>query len=381
MKKPNKKGPPSGHVEYPSSSSASAPAASSAAPVPGSVPPADAVVRNLPARPLEDELETFRGLFKGLKTEMQKAIVGYDDLLTDTLIAIFSGGHVLLEGVPGLGKTFLVRILSQVVNLEPGRVQCTPDLMPADILGTHIVNEDAQGRRVLHFERGPVFKNLLLVDEINRATPKTQAALLEVMQEHAVTAGGERHRLPEPFFVLATQNPMEMEGTYPLPEAQLDRFMFKIKVPFPNLESLVEISRRTTGFDEPELATMIDGQELVRLQHVIAQIPVADPIASYASKLILGTHPEQPGSLPAVTRYVSYGASPRGLQALIRGARVWCAIRGGTAVGTEDIQRIAHVALRHRVILNFEGEAQQIKVDNLVDDLIKQINTPAMMAA
>ena len=160
--------------------------------------------------------------------------MGYDDLLTDTLISIFSGGHVLLEGVPGLGKTYLVRVLSQVIGLEPGRVQCTPDLMPADILGTHIVNEDAHGRRVLHFERGPVFKNILLVDEINRATPKTQAALLEVMQEHAVTAGGERHRLPEPFFVLATQNPMEMEGTYPLPEAQLDRFMFKIKVPFPD---------------------------------------------------------------------------------------------------------------------------------------------------
>ncbi|RBP45949.1 MoxR-like ATPase [Roseimicrobium gellanilyticum] len=338
-------------------------------------------VRTLPMKPLEDELEEFRALFGKLKAEMQKAIVGYDDLLTETLIAIFAGGHVLLEGVPGLGKTFLVRVLSQVVGLEPGRVQCTPDLMPADILGTHIVNEDAHGRRVLHFERGPVFKNLLLVDEINRATPKTQAALLEVMQERAVTAGGERHRLPEPFFVLATQNPMEMEGTYPLPEAQLDRFMFKIKVPFPNLESLVEISRRTTGFDEPHLNTVLSGVELMRLQYLLTQIPVADPIASYASQLVLGTHPDQAGALPAVGRYVSYGASPRGLQALIRGARVWCAVRGGTAVGTEDVQRIAHAALRHRVILNFEGEAQQVKVDGLVDDLLKQVGTPAAMAA
>jgi len=212
----------------------------------------------------------FRDLFGQLKTEMQKAIVGYDDLLTETLIAIFSSGHVLLEGVPGLGKTFLVRTLSQVIGLEPGRVQCTPDLMPADILGTHIVNENEHGRRVLFFEKGPVFKNLLLVDEINRATPKTQAALLEVMQEHAVTTGGERHVLPKPFFVLATQNPMEMEGTYPLPEAQLDRFMFKIRVPFPDLDSFVEISKRTTGFSEPKLTSILHGKDLIALQHTLA---------------------------------------------------------------------------------------------------------------
>ena len=334
-----------------------------------------------PVMPLAEALPVFRETFTKLKTEIQKAIVGYDDLLTDTLIAIFSGGHVLLEGVPGLGKTYLVRVLSQVVGLEPGRVQCTPDLMPADILGTHIVNEDAHGRRVLHFERGPVFKNILLVDEINRATPKTQAALLEVMQEHAVTAGGERHRLPEPFFVLATQNPMEMEGTYPLPEAQLDRFMFKIKVPFPDIKSLVEISRRTTGFEEPKLSTILSGEQLVQMQHSLGAIPVADPIAHYASALVLGTHPDQAGVLPAVKRYVSYGSSPRGLQALIRGARIWCAVRGGTAVSTEDIQRVAHVALRHRIILNFEGEAQQVKVDTLIDDLLKQVQTPAQQAA
>ena len=334
-----------------------------------------------PIMPLAEALPLFRETFTKLKMEIQKAIVGYDDLLTDTLIAIFSGGHVLLEGVPGLGKTYLVRVLSQVVGLEPGRVQCTPDLMPADILGTHIVNEDAHGRRVMHFERGPVFKNILLVDEINRATPKTQAALLEVMQEHAVTAGGERHRLPEPFFVLATQNPMEMEGTYPLPEAQLDRFMFKIKVPFPDIKSLVEISRRTTGFEEPKLGTILSGEQLVQMQHALGAIPVADPIAHYASALVLGTHPDQAGVLPTVKRYVSYGSSPRGLQALIRGARVWCAVRGGTAVSAEDVQRVAHVALRHRVILNFEGEAQQFKVDTLIEDLLKQVQTPAQQAA
>ncbi|HEY1082119.1 MAG TPA: MoxR family ATPase [Prosthecobacter sp.] len=326
-------------------------------------------------------MSAFPELFKTLKTELQKSVVGYDALLTDVLVAIFSGGHVLLEGVPGLGKTFLVRTLSQVVGLEPGRVQCTPDLMPADILGTHIVNENEHGRRVMFFEKGPVFKNLLLVDEINRATPKTQAALLEVMQERSVTTGGERHTLPEPFFVLATQNPMEMEGTYPLPEAQLDRFMFKIKVPFPDLDSLVEISRRTTGFEEPKLKSILSGSDLMKLQRELAEIPVADPVARYASQLVLGTHPETPGVLSEVQRFVSYGASPRGLQSLIRGARVWAAVHGSAAVSTDDIRAIAHVALRHRIILNFEGEAQQIKVDDLITKLLDQVKTPAQMAA
>jgi MoxR-like ATPase len=325
--------------------------------------------------------ETFPETFVTLRKEMQKAIVGYDEMLTSVLVSIFAGGHVLLEGVPGLGKTYLVRVLSQVVGLEPGRVQCTPDLMPADILGTAIVNEDEAGRRVLIFEKGPVFRNLLLVDEINRATPKTQAALLEVMQERMVTTGGERHALPEPFFVLATQNPMEMEGTYPLPEAQLDRFMFKVKVPFPDLESLVEISRRTTGFQEPKLKSVLTGKNLIKWQKTLAEVPVPDPVAHYASRLILASHPEQPDALPEVKRYVSYGASPRGLQSLIRGARVWAAMKGGTAVATEDVRALAHVALRHRIILNFEGEAQQIKVDGLIDQLLASVPTPAGEAA
>ena len=325
-------------------------------------------------------MSSFRPLFGQLKTELQKAIVGYDQLLTDVLVAVFAGGHVLLEGVPGLGKTFLVRTLSQVIALEPGRVQCTPDLMPADILGTHIVNENEHGRRVMFFEKGPVFKNLLLVDEINRATPKTQAALLEVMQERAVTTGGERHALPDPFFVLATQNPMEMEGTYPLPEAQLDRFMFKIRVPFPDLDSLVEISRRTTGFSEPTLSSLMTGVDLTRMQKELAELPVADPVAHYASRLILATHPEQPGALPEVQRFVAYGSSPRGLQSLIRGARVLAAVNGATAVSTDDIRALAHVALRHRIILNFEGEAQNVKIDDVITKLLDQVKTPAQQA-
>ena len=326
-------------------------------------------------------MTSFQTLFTRLKNELQKSIVGYDELLTDVLVAVFAGGHVLLEGVPGLGKTFLVRTLSQVIGLEPGRVQCTPDLMPADILGTHIVNENEHGRRMMHFEKGPVFRNLLLVDEINRATPKTQAALLEVMQERNVTTGGERHPLPELFFVLATQNPMEMEGTYPLPEAQLDRFMFKLKVPFPDLDSLVEISRRTTGFEEPRLDTVLSGAELMALQQELSAVPVADPVARYASRLVLATHPEQPDALPEVKRYVAYGSSPRGLQALIRGARVWAAVHGSSAVSTDDVRALAHVALRHRIILNFEGEAQQVKVDDLIGKLLDQVQTPAREAA
>ncbi len=326
-------------------------------------------------------MTSFQTLFTRLKNELQKSIVGYDELLTDVLVAVFAGGHVLLEGVPGLGKTFLVRTLSQVIGLEPGRVQCTPDLMPADILGTHIVNENEHGRRMMHFEKGPVFRNLLLVDEINRATPQTQAALLEVMQERNVTTGGERHPLPEPFFVLATQNPMEMEGTYPLPEAQLDRFMFKLKVPFPDLDSLVEISRRTTGFEEPRLDTVLSGAELMALQQELSAVPVADPVARYASRLVLATHPEQPDALPEVKRYVAYGSSPRGLQALIRGARVWAAVHGSSAVSTDDVRALAHVALRHRIILNFEGEAQQVKVDDLIGKLLDQVQTPAREAA
>lgn len=331
---------------------------------------------------LQEKFTDFRERFRTLKTEIQKAIVGYDELITESLVAIFSHGHVLLEGVPGLGKTYLVKIISEVLGLDSGRIQCTPDLMPADILGTHIVNEDEHGRRVMHFEMGPVFKNLVLVDEINRATPKTQAALLEVMQEQCVTTGGERHELPPPFFVLATQNPMEMEGTYPLPEAQLDRFMFKIRVNFPELAALVEISKRTTGSEEVALKEIMTGEELIGYQHLLTHLPVADPITEYAAKLVLATHPElQKAENDKVRRYVSYGASPRGLQALIRGSRVHAVLAGRTAVSVEDIQLCVKVALRHRIILNFEGEAESVDVDTLLDELVEKTPTPAQEAA
>ncbi len=326
---------------------------------------------------LAQDLTAFRELFSRMKAEMAKAIVGYDDLLTDTLVAIFAQGHVLLEGVPGLGKTHLVKTISRVVHLESGRVQCTPDLMPADILGTQIVDMDASsGQRTLRFEKGPVFKNVLLIDEINRATPKTQAALLEVMQEGRVTTAGTTFDLPRPFFVLATQNPMEMEGTYPLPEAQLDRFLFKIKVPFPNLESLVEISRRTTGFREAPLDVVCHGDDIIRFQESLTFVPIADELTRWAAQLVLATHPDTEFASDKVKRGVAYGSSPRGLQAMIRGARVHAAVAGRTAVSLDDLRRSAKVALRHRTIRNFEGEAAGLDIDSLVDDLISAVPTP-----
>jgi MoxR-like ATPase len=322
---------------------------------------------------LESELDQFQNTFLKLKAEIQKAIVGYDELITDTLVAVFSRGHILLEGVPGLGKTFLVQTLSEVMGLAPGRVQCTPDLMPADILGTHIVNENEEGRRVMYFEKGPVFANLILVDEINRATPKTQAALLEVMQEGAVTSGGDTMPLPKPFFVMATQNPMEMEGTYPLPEAQADRFLFKLRVPFPDKETLVEISKRTSAFDIPELKRVVSSDDLTRFQNVVAKVPVADHVTEFAAHVVLATHPEDGTRTESVERYVSYGASPRGMQALIRGGKVHCALDGRTTVSIDDVRRVALPALRHRVILNFQGEAESRDVDILVNEVIESI--------
>ncbi len=325
------------------------------------------------------DLARFQERFHALKDEIQKAIVGYDELLTDTLVAVFARGHVLLEGVPGLGKTFLVQTLSKVLGLTPGRIQCTPDLMPADILGTHIVNENEQGRRAMHFEKGPVFANLILVDEVNRATPKTQAALLEVMQEGAVTAGGETMPLPKPFFVMATQNPMEMEGTYPLPEAQADRFLFKLRVPFPDRDTLKEISRRTSAFDLPELSQVMGADELVEFQKIVAEVPVAEHVNDYAARLVLATHPGDEGETQQVARYVSYGASPRGMQALIRGARIHCALDGRTAVSIDDVRRVARPALRHRVILNFQGEAESRDIDQILDGVIESVSAAALV--
>ena len=304
---------------------------------------------------LDGELRTFRDVFSALENEMAKAIVGHEELIRDVLVALLSGGHVLIEGVPGLGKTYLVNVLGQVLGLSTGRVQCTPDLMPSDILGTHILRDDPDGGgRTLSFEKGPVFCHLLLVDEINRATPKTQSALLEVMQEGRVSTGNERYPLPEPFFILATQNPLEMEGTYPLPEAQLDRFFFKLLVEFPSVEQLMEIARRTTGQAPVEVERVTTEEQLKGFQELLTRVPVSDSVMEYAARLIHATHK---GTTDEQERLIAYGSSPRGMQALIRAARANAVLDGRTTVSGQDIRSAVLPALRHRMILNFEGQA------------------------
>jgi MoxR-like ATPase len=297
------------------------------------------------------------------------------------VIALLSGGHVLLEGVPGLGKTLLVRTLAQALDLRFSRIQFTPDLMPADILGTNLIVQDESGRRRFEFQPGPVFAQIVLADEINRATPKTQSALLEAMQEHAVTTAGETRRLDEPFFVLATQNPIEMEGTYPLPEAQLDRFLFKLRVPFPELSDLQEIIDRTTGPEEQAAAQVTGGQAIMRLQALARQVPVAAHVREYAARLVLATHPSSPGAVDTARRFVRYGASPRGVQALILAGKVRALSRGRVNVAVEDLQALALPALRHRLILNFEGEAEGTDPDNVLRAALQEIEARGIPAA
>ena len=314
----------------------------------------------------------FRETAANIETEIGKVIVGQKEVVRHALIGILSGGHVLLEGVPGLGKTMLIRTLSQVLALDFSRIQFTPDLMPADITGTDIMEEAGDGRRQFRFQQGPVFANLILADEINRATPKTQSALLEAMQEHTVTVANETYRLSEPFFVMATQNPIEQEGTYPLPEAQLDRFLFKINVGFPTAEELNEILTRTTGKANPEPETAASGQQIIAMQHLARQVPIASHINTYISRLIVATHP---GSSPAslVNQYVRYGSSPRGGQALVLGAKITALLAGRYNVSFDDVTAVAPAALRHRLLLNFEGQAEGISTDGVVADLVEKM--------
>ncbi len=315
----------------------------------------------------------FRQRYDAIQDELSRVIVGQRDLLELVIVALLAGGHVLLEGVPGLGKTLLVRTLAQAMDLRFSRIQFTPDLMPADILGTNLIVQDESGRRRFEFQRGPVFGQIVLADEINRATPKTQSALLEEMQEHAVTTAGETRRLDEPFFVLATQNPIEMEGTYPLPEAQLDRFLFKLRVPFPELADLQEIIDRTTGPAEPAAARVIDGTSVIQMQNLARQVPVASHVREYAARLVLATHPESPRAVESARRFVRYGASPRGMQALILAGKVRALSRGRVNVAIEDLQDLALPALRHRLILNFEGEAEGTDPDAVLGAALKEI--------
>jgi len=319
--------------------------------------------------------EQFRDDFAKLRAEIGKVIVGMEEIVEGVLICLFASGHGLLEGVPGLGKTLLVRTLSQTLDLTFSRIQFTPDLMPADIIGTNMVNESADGKRYFQFERGPVFGNVILADEINRATPKTQSALLEAMQEHTVTVSGTRYVLDEPFLVLATQNPLEMEGTYPLPEAQLDRFFFKMLVRYPNRGELSTIVGRTTGADVPFGTKVMDKQVVREWMRLVREIVIAPHVEDYAVRLVLATQPETEHATEMAKKYVRYGSSPRGAQALILAGKIRALLDARYNVGFKDIADSILPALRHRLILNFEGEAEGIISDTILKDLGERVPT------
>ncbi|HLE43231.1 MAG TPA: MoxR family ATPase [Methylomirabilota bacterium] len=319
----------------------------------------------------EERIQTFVRGYERLKSEVHKVIVGHEEIVDQVLVCLFAGGHVLLEGVPGLGKTLLVRTLAGCLDLTFSRIQFTPDLMPADIIGTNIIVEDAEGRRHFQFQRGPIFAHILLADEVNRATPKTQSALLEGMQEGNVTVSGVSHRLPGPFFVLATQNPIEMEGTYPLPEAQLDRFLFKLKVRYPALEELNEIIDRTTRAHEPTTEQVFSGEEVLAFRELAREVPIATHVRNFASLAVTATHPQWEGAPDVTRRYLRYGASPRAAQALVLGGKVLALRSGRFNVSIEDLKAMALPALRHRIILNFEGEAEGIDGDRLILEVLE----------
>ncbi len=316
-------------------------------------------------------VQEFVASFNALRSEVEKVIVGHREIISHVLFGMFAGGHVLLEGVPGLGKTLLIKTLAEGLELKFSRIQFTPDLMPADIIGTNIIMEDADGRKHFQFQYGPIFANILLADEINRATPKTQSALLEGMQEGSVTVGGASRPLPGPFFVLATQNPIEMEGTYPLPEAQLDRFLFKLRVRYPALEELNAIIDRTTHATTVTVRRMMSGPNVLSFRELIREVPVATPVRDLASMIVMATHPEWDRSPEPARRFVRYGASPRGAQALILGAKVRALTEGRYNVSVDDLKALAAPALRHRIILNFEGEAEAVDVDALIAEIVE----------
>jgi MoxR-like ATPase len=321
----------------------------------------------------EEQIQTFRQAHSALRAELGKVIVGQDSVVEGTLIALFAGGHVLLEGVPGLGKTLLVRTLGEVLDLSFSRIQFTPDLMPADILGTNIVMEIPGGRREFQFQRGPIFAHLVLADEINRATPKTQSALLEAMQEHQVTAGGEIRKLVEPFFVMATQNPIDQEGTYPLPEAQLDRFFFKILVGYPTADELSQVLSRTTTGARPEVQRVLTREALLELMKLVREVPVASHVKDYAVRIVLATHPKTDTAAPIASQYLRFGSSPRGGQTLLLAGKVRALTDGRFNVSYDDIEAVAASALRHRLILNFEAEAEGITTDHIIGQILRDV--------
>ncbi|HEB65107.1 MAG TPA: MoxR family ATPase [Chloroflexi bacterium] len=318
--------------------------------------------------------EAFRQTAEAIEAQVGRVIVGQRALIRQALITMLAGGNALLEGVPGLGKTMLVRTLAEAVDCSFARIQFTPDLMPADIVGTNLVVEDETGRRRFQFEAGPIFANLVLADEINRATPKTQSAMLEAMQEHSVTVAKVTRPLPEPFFVLATQNPLEMEGTYPLPEAQLDRFFFKIEVPYPDVDDLVEIANRTTGAEIPHAEAVADAGTILQMQALARRVPIASHVTAYVARLVRATHPDDESAPEAVRRYVRYGASPRGMQALILAGKIIALLDGRYNVALDDLRAAALPALRHRLILNFEAQAEGVAADTVIGAVVEGVS-------
>tara|TARA_B100001250_G_scaffold176133_1_gene151396 strand:- start:3044 stop:4051 length:1008 start_codon:yes stop_codon:yes gene_type:complete len=321
----------------------------------------------------EDKISKFLDAHNSLKAEIGKVIVGQDAIVDGTINALFANGHVLLEGVPGLGKTLLVRTLSKVLDLSFNRIQFTPDLMPADVIGTNMVHETSDGKRAFEFQHGPIFSHLILADEINRATPKTQSAMLEAMQERSVTAGGEIRKLDTPFFVLATQNPIDQEGTYPLPEAQLDRFFYKLIVGYPTAEELSEVIARTTEENQVQVNKVVDGRTLSELQLLVKQVPVASHVKDYAVRLVLATHPNTETALDITNKFLRFGSSPRGAQSLLLGAKVRALTEGRFNVSFDDIAAVAFPALRHRLIVNFEAEAEGITTDDVLDKILSDV--------
>ncbi len=323
--------------------------------------------------PIMITAEQFTEIASAIEREVGKMIVGQAGIVRQTLVTLLAGGNALLEGVPGLGKTMLVRTLAQVLDCKFSRIQFTPDLMPADIVGTNILIEDDAGRRRFQFEPGPVFSNLVLADEINRATPKTQSAMLEVMQEHSVTVAKATRKLDEPFFVLATQNPLEMEGTYPLPEAQLDRFFFKLNVEYPSVDELVTIADRTTGIDVPQPQKIADGSTVVAMQQLARGVPIAPHVTEAAAKLVRATQPQDAAAPDIVKRYVNWGSSPRGMQALILAGKIIALLDGRYNAAVDDLRQAAPPALRHRLILNFEAQAEGVTTDKIVAELVEAV--------